>query len=270
MRTATSDRGSAIPLLLTSSVVAHDPGVKLRDTGERMHHTLESVAQWLRIYPALPIVLCDGSNYDLQALVREKFPGANIECLAFENNQAMVRKLGRGYGEGEIVRYALKHSRLIRHAGCFAKCSSKLWVENFMECKRWWNGSLLCQGVFLNVFSPFMATVFQYIDTRFYISSISTYEQYFVNAHLQIGTKAGHGLEECFHDVFCQQGIHHSLLPITPVINGLGGGTGRYYKNSFKRMLKDRLRLFLVRSNPKFAALFSHWDSLRTSGAASS
>lgn len=248
---------STVPLLLTSSIVAHDVGVRLKDTEARLHHALESVEQWLRIDPQLPIVLCDGSSYDLAADVQRRFPAATIECLAFENNQALVKEFGRGYGEGEIVKYAIRHSKLIQAAGCFAKCTSKLWVENFAECMSHWNGNLLLSGVFLNALSPLQPTIFRHIDTRFYVSSLPVYEKYFLDAHITMDSRAGHGLEDSFHDIFIRENLKNCLLPTPPLICGVGGGTGAYYKNRRMRTLKEKLRLQLARRNRQFKDLFS-------------
>lgn len=246
-----------IPILLTSSVVAHDRSVALTDTEARIHLALESVQAWLKIAPANCLVLCDGSDFDFSDIVAAKFPHAEIECLHFENDQELVKKYGRGYGEGEIVRYALHHSQCISGAGCFAKCTSKLWVDNFDQCQALWNGRLLCKGVFSNVFSPFRKTDFSYLDTRFYIANTSIYQQYFEDAHLEIRKETGHGLEDCFLDIFKKHSITKSLFPIPPVICGVGGGTGVYYKNTHLRKLKERLRLWLVRFDRNFRQLFS-------------
>lgn len=246
-----------VPVLLTSSVVAHDTGVALSNTDERIRLTLASIEQWLKITQPLRMVICDGSNFDFSIIVAKRFPKAEIECLHFDNNQNLVKLHGRGYGEGEIVRYALAHSKFIAKAECFAKCSSKLWVENFIECLSTWNGRLLCKGVFMDVFSFCKKTKFSYIDTRFYIASSKTYKKYFEDAHLQINKNLGRGLEECFLDVFLRNNLVNSLFVIPPVICGVGGGTGVYYKNSLKRKLKERLRLTLVRINKKFSHLFS-------------
>lgn len=245
-----------IPVLLTSSVIAHDTGVALTDTQERIRLTIESIAQWLKIDPALQIVVCDGSNHDFSGLVRERFPSAAIECLFFENDQERVRQYGRGYGEGEIVRHALNHSRFIADAGCFAKCTAKLWVDNFLECAADWNGRLRLKAVFLHVFSPLRKTELAYIDTRFYITSCESYRRYFETAHHQIKKDLGHGLEECFRDVLLQHHLKGALLTVLPVICGVGGGTGVYYRNTLKRQLKERLRLRLVRMHRGFADLF--------------
>lgn len=245
-----------IPVLLTSSVVAHDSGVALKDTDERIRLALESVEQWLRIEPTLNLVLCDGSSFDFSSIVAERFPSSNIECLYFENNQELVKKHGRGYGEGEIVRYAVENSKSIIMASCFAKCTSKLWVENYKKCLDEWNGNLLFKGVFENVFSAFKKTRLSYIDTRFYIFSTNIYKNYFQDAHKQVNSSLGYGLEDCFFDVFVKNKIFNSLLKTPPVICGVGGGIGFYYKNSIKRKLKEKLRLKLVRMNKKFTPLF--------------
>ena len=245
-----------IPVVLTSSVVAHDTRVRLKDTDERIRLALESVAEWLKIEPRQPLILCDGSNFDFSDLVRQKFPDAQIECLPFENNQELVRQHGRGYGEGEIVRHAINHSHFIASAACFAKCSSKLWVQNFPACAGAWRGDLLLQGVFLDVFAPFKRTTLSYIDTRFYITSTHQYRQHFENAHQRIDKKKQYGLENTFLDVFLEAKLYNALTPVAPVICGVGGAIAKYYKNSPKRKLKETLRLLLVKRDPRFSNYF--------------
>jgi hypothetical protein len=248
-----------IPLLLTSSVVAHDTSVNLKDTNERIRLALESVAEWLKIEPTLAIVLCDGSNFNFSELVRREFPTAHIECLYFSNNQKKVAKYGRGYGEGEIVFYALTHSHFIKTKECFAKCTSKLWVKNFKQCTIQWNGEFLCKGVFLNVFSPFKRTKFSYIDTRFYIVSIHFYKLFLKNSHLYIGDKNGifFSLEDSFFEIFQREKFSGMLFSTPPIICGVGGGTGTYYKNNYIKQLKEKLRYYLVRISNKYNLLFS-------------
>lgn len=246
------------PILLTSSVVAHDTGVTLTDTEERLRLTIESVGEWLKIDPGLRIVICDGSGFDFSGPLRARFPAAAIECLHFHNDVASVQRYGRGYGEGEIVRHALEHSRFIADAKCFAKCSAKLWVANFHACLSEWNGKFAFKGVFLDVFSPFRATTFAYIDTRFYMASVEAYRHYLGDAHIRIDKDRGYGLEECFRDTVLTQGLDSLLLRTPPVIAGVGGGIGRHYRNSIKRILKEKLRNWLVQHDRHHAALFIH------------
>lgn len=246
-----------IPILLTSSVIAYDQGVTLKNTDERIRLAVQSIHEWLKVDPTLSIVLCDGSSFDFSEVVACQFPNAVIECLPFENDQAKVRQYGRGYGEGEIVRYALNHSSLIDEAGAFAKCSSKLWVENFAACSMGWNGNFLCKGVFKDVFSPIRETKLSYIDTRFYISSKSFYQDHFADAHLMIGEAPGFGLEDSFLKVVLKKDLNNIMFDVAPVICGVGGGIGTYYKNTLARRLKEDFRLHLVKGNRKFHKLFT-------------
>ncbi|MDR7305272.1 hypothetical protein [Rhodoferax saidenbachensis] len=248
---------SSLPVLLTSSVIAHDRGVRLQNPQERERLAMESIRQWRTISPDTPLVLCDGSSFDFRPLVAALPDGHDIECLNFQNDIAAVQKRGRGYGEGEIVRHAIEHSKLIQSAGCFAKCTSKLWVENFEECLLQWNGDLLLKAVFDNVFTPWKPTTLAYIDTRFYMASLGTYQRLFLHAHHAVHAQQGHSLEECFRDIFLKEQPPTCLMSPPPVISGVGGGTGVYYKNSALRKLKERWRYARVKRNPLFRPWFS-------------
>ncbi len=247
---------SKVPILLTSSVVAHDKGVQLQDRNLRENLAIESVRQWRLHAPENPIVLCDGSGFDFSPLVQSFSSQVPVECLHFENDPALVQRYGRGFGEGEIVRHALSHSLLIGKAASFAKCTSKLWVENFLNSTASWNGQMLFKGVFDDAFSLSRPTRFAYIDTRFYVASVATYQQYFIDAHHQIDTESGHGLEECFRDIFVANKFQRCLMTLPPVICGVGGGTGRYYKNTKLRRFKERWRYQLIKNSPLFHTWF--------------
>lgn len=246
-----------IPILLTSSVVAHDKGVRLQDPSERARLAMESVQQWRTIAPHSPLVLCDGSGFDFQPMLATLPSSGPVECLYFQNNVELVQLRGRGYGEGEIVRHAIEHSSLIQSAGSFAKCTSKLWVDNFSACMQQWNGRLLMKGVFDHVFSPHKATTLAYIDTRFYAMDVRTYRQHFLCAHEAIRAQNGYGLEESFRDVFLNEQLQGCLMSPPPVISGVGGGTGAYYKNTPLRQFKEKWRYQLVKRDSLFRSLFA-------------
>lgn len=253
----TATNHSHVPILLTSSVVAHDKGVRLQDPTERVRLALESVQQWRAIAPHNPLVLCDGSGFDFQTMVTTLPDSGSVECLYFQNNVELIKQHGRGYGEGEIVRHAIQHSALIQSAGCFAKCTSKLWVENFSACMQPWNGRLLMKGVFHNVFSPRKAATLAYIDTRFYAMEVHEYRKHFLHAHEAIRAEEGYGLEESFRDIFLNSQLQGCLMSLPPVICGVGGGTGTYYKNTPLRQFKEKWRYLLVKRNPLFRSWFS-------------
>lgn len=244
-----------IPILLTSSVIAHDKGVKLLDKGERIHQTLLSVQQWKEVSPDSPIVICDGSDYDftndLQKIISNP---TNIECLHFNNNPMDVEKYGRGFGEGEIIKHAIESSKFINDFECFAKCSAKLWVKNFPNIYLKWNGIFQCKGVFKNIFSISKSIELDYIDTRFYLTSLRFYKQFLVNAHLNVRKTDEQGLENQFLNHLISSNQKSILFSIPPIIEGVGGGTGIPYKTTKLRHLKEILKI--NRSKKKFSALY--------------
>jgi len=247
---------SRTPILITSSITPQDTSVKLSDPQERLFHAIESIENWIRVAPGAPLVLCDGSNFDFRPIVSERFPGASIECLFFQNDYSKTRAYGRGYGEGEIIKFALMHSAYLRDSDAFSKCSSKLWVENYAECINHWPGSCLFSGVFKNAFSLSKRIEMVQVDTRFYIVDSDFYMKNFIDAHWQIGLSPGFGLEDSFFQRLQTTHQHPYLFPVSPVIRGVGGGTGQYYKDTWLRVQKEKMKLAIVRKNRVFSKLF--------------
>lgn len=243
------------PVLLTSCITVSDHSVALKDEKYRIDHTLESIEKWLNICSKMKLVICDGSNFNLSEIATAAFPGANIECLNFRNSDNMVRAYGKGYGEGEIVNHAIANSEYLSESEYFAKCTAKLWVENYAECLAKWNGIFLCQGVFDQVFS-FRKTHFSHIDTRFYLASKTFYQKNFSSAYLRLAKGQGLSIEDHFLEIVREENLEGVLFSTPPVVCGVGGGNGVYYKNNIRRRLKDKLRLHIVKSNRSFRPLF--------------
>ena len=247
---------TVIPILITSSVTAHDRRVALTDKDERIFLTIESIKNWHLLAPDSPIVICDGSNFDFTELIREAVPAAKTECLKFQNNIDRVEQYGRGFGEGEIVKHAIQNSYLIKKYGAFAKCTAKLWVNNFNICKSFWNNKFLGKAVFIKERGFSKKIELQYIDTRFYISTIDFYTKYFWSAHEKINKSIGIGLEESFREILLKSGESNILFHIYPLINGVGGGTGKVYRNSWLREWKENRNLKIISDNFRYHHLF--------------
>ncbi len=243
------------PILLTSSVIPHDKTVKLIDPDARINYTIESIREWLKIAPDSQYVICDGSNFNFEEIVRKEFPNALIECLFFLNDQKLIEVRGKGYGEGEIIKYALEYSHTLKESDVFVKCTGKLWVANYFRCIKNFTGDFLCQAYFKDVFSV-KQTSLKYIDTRFYVFKKDFYVKYFLNAHDDLSIESGYGIEESFTDIALKNSFKNILFDVTPRIFGVGGGSGTYYKNTHKRKLKDALKLYILKKSSSFRDLF--------------
>lgn len=244
------------PVLLTSCIYISDFAVTLTDPTDRINYTLESIEKWLNIAAGVHLVVCDSSGFVFSPLVKEKFPQADIECLSFVADKNLVKYHGKGYGEGEIIRHALQHSTHLKQADYFAKCTAKLWVENFKECLNEWNGNFLCKATFTKVFS-IKKTRLDHIDTRFYLVNKKFYLKYLVNAHVNLGGTTGMSIEDSFRDVILNNQMTGVIFNTPPVIGGVGGGTGKYYNTKYSKRIKENLRSKLVKLNPSFRDLFN-------------
>jgi hypothetical protein len=243
------------PILLTSCVYISDDSVTLKSAQDRIHFTLEAIKRWLEVAPKSKIVICDNSNYDFSELLRQYFPNENIECLSFSGDKKAVITNGKGYGEGEIIEYAIRKSRYILEADCFTKSTARLWVENYQYFLQKWNGKCILKPVFKNSFS-LKPTEISYIDTRFYMISLDLYREYFERAHQSINRELPDGIEEIFLKIVFSQNLKNIFSQKYPQIYGVSGASGQYYRNSVKKNIKENLRLFLHRKNAGFKDLF--------------
>lgn len=228
---------------------------KLNDPALRIKYTLESVGEWLKREPSMQIVICDGSGFDYSYLIKKHFPGASIECLSLMNDALQIKIHGKGFGEGEIIRHALRHSLLLGQSDVFIKCTAKLWVDNFQDCLAQWNNFFVCGSYFANVFS-LKKTKPVHADTRFYISRKDVYLRYFSNAHSELGKAPKASIEHTFLKIIVENKIEHVFFRRPQVVCGMGGGSGKYYKHGKIRILKDRLRNWIVRSSSEYKKLF--------------
>jgi hypothetical protein len=189
-----------------------DSSVALKNESSRIFHTLESIHRWGCISPQSQFVICDGSGFDFTNLIEERFPHLQVECIHFMNDPSLVQHYGKGYGESEIIQYALMHSRVLKNANYFAKCTAKLWVDNFIACLDEWNGRFLCKAYFSNVFS-FKSASLEYIDTRFYIVDKYFYLAKLANLYVNINSNRSESIEEKFLKVLLNNNAEKFLFP---------------------------------------------------------
>ncbi len=243
------------PILLTSCVYVSDDSVALKSAQDRVRLTLESIEKWLEVAPKSKIVICDNSNFDFSELLKRHFPSDCIESLSFAGDKKAVIANGKGYGEGEIIEYAIEKSRYILEAGCFTKSTSRLWVKNYNYFLNKWNGNCIFKPVFKNSFS-FKPTEISYVDTRFYMISLDLYKKYFSKAHQSINPRSPDGIEEIFLKVIFSENLKNIFCHKYPQVHGVSGASAQYYRNSLKKNIKENFRLFLHKNNASFGDLF--------------
>jgi hypothetical protein len=250
------------PLLVTSCVYVSAPFVGLSNAESRIELTLAAIERWLQTEKSLKIVICDGSGYDFARDVFERFPEAAIECVAFKNNTDLVADYGKGFGEGEIVEYALEHSRHLSQSEHFAKCTSKLWVTNFTAILKTWNDVFQCDVGFDNVTSIVSIRPLE-VDTRFYIVRKDFYIDTFKDAHKSVRDREGYYLEHSFRDAMLNRRLQFSryLFPVPALIEGVSGSSGASFAvRHFSRghHVRRYIKRVILKINEQLVKPFSH------------
>lgn len=240
------------PLLITSYINAeHSTTVELKDSAERLRLTMNAIEAWLKMDPSLSIVVCDGSNSNQRDLIKRRFPKSQIEWISFQNSTDLVEKYGKGYGEGEIISYALEHSNILKNQDVFMKCTAKLWVKDYQKIIQKFPGHFLAKAFFKNVLT-FKPTELEYIDTRFFVSSkVFFYEQVLPSYKKSKGVS----IELTLKDKLIENKNKGFLINSPMIIEGVGGGIGKAYKNNFRRLIKEKLRNQIL-AKSKFRELF--------------
>lgn len=231
-----------IPLLITSAVYSSAPFVAIADSADRESYVVDSVENWFDNNQGLKIVLCDGSGFDFNLnLNLKKYTKLGIlEILVFKNNKEHVRLFGKGYGEGEIIEYALRNSSFLSDSEHFAKCTGKQWVENYNECISRYNSVISLERIYLHRYSWKFSTC----DTRFFIVNKIFYTKFFMSCYKSVNDFNGCYLEHVFAEVVRVNKIRSDFMR-KPLIFGYSGSTGNYCQTqpeSWKRVIFRNLR----------------------------
>ncbi|WNP36057.1 hypothetical protein RN333_07550 [Enterobacter kobei] len=235
-------KNDMIPLLITSCVVSNAPLTVLSDSNARLNSTINALLEISDRCYDVPVVVCDGSGYDFaneKEFLESKFK--RIEFLSFHNDSNSVRLYGKGYGEGEIVNYALANSKILNEYDIFAKCTSKLWPSNYIKCIKAFSGN----AAFLT--APFFSP--DKVDTRFYIIRKQYYISKFSNVHLKVDDLNGRHLEHVFFEVINNLPYREVIGREIPEVYGHSGSVGIHFKPSrlknFIKKIKARSAIFL-------------------------
>jgi hypothetical protein len=230
-----------LPVLLTSAINVSAPFTKMSDAPARVAATLQSTSNWLRLCRDTEFVLCDGSGYDLSRDFKASgLDTTRIEFITFQNDSEQVRAKGKGFGEGQITKYALENSAILKAATAFAKCTGKLWVDNFSACRAAYNGTA--------GFSYFGFLSLHAVDTRFFIVTKDFFQQNLVNSYLDCDDSHGKYLENVYLESLVELDRRAWLLSVYPTVRGLSGTSGQPLQSDLFKQVGKNLAIRVLRS----------------------
>jgi hypothetical protein len=209
--------------------------VSVKNSDERLFQYIESIKFWIVDTIADKIVFCENSyyNYDYKNLFElAEFYDKEFEVIQFYGNNNEIEIHGKGYGEGEIIEYALNHSNLLLTEDYFYKVTGRIKIINI--------NSILREKK--NKQNKFILTSLksrgERVDTRFYYVSKSFYDLNLKNAYHNTFDSKKNYIENVFFRVLKDKNIKsfHSY----PRFLGYSGSTGKSYKlNIMKYYLKN-------------------------------
>lgn len=200
----------------------------LKDTKERLAQYIESIKFYIMSSPFSNIVFCENSAYpynETESLVElaQRY-GKNFAWLSFQGDEEKILECGKGYGEGEIIEYALMNSELLHRAKYFAKVTGRLKVKNidYVVQNTKYGSNYFNRDIYRG----------HGIDTRFYLCEMLFYKQHLIKVHEE--TCELPGQERAIEDLFWPI-LHRNKrcrnLNAYPVFIGCSGGNGRDYSH---------------------------------------
>lgn len=242
-------------LLITSCVappmqlnlILSDPQIRYKETIKGLDFFIKSGA-------FDKIVLCDNSGFtfnddELTSLATSHH--VSLEILTFRGDSSKVKERGKGYGEGEIMKYILENSRLLKTEDFFFKITGKLSVANIEDIIRKINQKK-------NYFNIVTLKWFGAIDTRFYGVNKQVFIDVLLYEYLKVNDGEMVWYEICFRNALKKARIAFDSFPIYPIICGLSGTQGIEYVHNDINYKYHRLLTKVGIHNSFFSSLSSY------------
>lgn len=211
-------------LLLTSCINPNGMIMTaLANQEEREKQYVKAIKFYL-INTNYPIVFADNSGTDISYRFTDAIESGRLEYLSFQGNHDKRR--GKGYGECEIIEYALDNSKIVNsiHNKRIAKITGRLIVSNIVNIVK-----------LHSILLPKKATIcainsdLTFPDTRFIIATVDFYRT-FLKTKDTINDSIGYYFEHAFYDTI-KNDKRHPYFPfiLMPRVEGMSGSTGEIY-----------------------------------------
>lgn len=229
-------------LLITGSIDISNkniPFTQLKDSNERLKQYLDSIDYAIKNYHTIQkIVFAENTNfkYDYTKLkeLAKKY-GKELETISFEGNIKETSIHGKGYGEIEIINYALKHSELINTSDIFIKLTGRIKVSNF--------DFVILSSYENNSFYYVSRANPPYIETIIYKIEKNLFINHFSEIGTEVSDKDGFYLEHAFLKKIESLKEHYNFgsFRIYRFLRGISGSTEKKYNSSLKSKIGNTL-----------------------------
>ncbi len=220
----------------------------LRDENERLRQYEESIRFFLGSGAFSKVVFCENSNYGTEMIsglwkVAED-NGVQMELLSFQGNTENACIHGKGYGEGEIMKYVFSHSQIAHAEPYFVKITGRLKVDNIRDIV-----IRMDQGrTYFNIPNRTRRDIY---DTRIYGMPVRQFRELFMDGYEQVMDEEGIFLEMVYTRILRDNMIQVTNFPRYPRLAGMSGSGGLVYSyTEWKCRIRDifsRMNLYKVK-----------------------
>lgn len=215
-------------VLITTAIAPPDNMAYLAMTNRatRLLTTKAGIYFWAA-FGVKNIVIVDATNR--QVLSEEEVRllndmNVNIEQIAFQQDDELIKLKGKGYAEGSLILHAVENSAVLAKTKEFYKCTGKVYCRNFPQIQEAIQRQALSTVFWMeSAHGPNPAK----IDTRFFFTTTAFFRDVLVHGYMSASDT-----EKNFVESSCAQVVQaqckNGELP-RPLLSGFSGGLGRQY-----------------------------------------
>ena len=205
--------------------------LELTDSNVRRMQYIESLRFYIKSTRIDRIVFCDNSNaeVDKDILSLAKRYHKQMEWISFYGNEEKVKKQGKGYGEGEILEYAIKHSKLVISSDYIIKITGRLIIKNIDDLVRRINADYCYfDHICLEGKTPF-------VSTKLFMIPKVMFEKYFINKYTEVNDGSHQFIEHVYAKILIENRdkILRKCFSKFPNMQGVSGSSGEVYEYDF-------------------------------------
>lgn len=239
-------------LIITSCIYPFSSFVELKDPHERELLHISALERWIIESSFKSIIICDNSNYvySNEFVVLAQSKNKHLEILSFKGDHEKGLKYGKGFGEGELMKYVILNSSIIKNYTSFFKVTGKLFIENHFLINNIKHSDFVFSFPILLFISK---KGIDLVNTTFYYARIESFKFHLLNAYLEVRDDEGIYLEHVYASYLKKlknkKIIIKPMIPI-PEVMGKSGSTGDFYfkRNSLKeKIINILLATFLIK-----------------------
>jgi hypothetical protein len=221
-----------LPTILITSAIAPPPNtpmLRMTDSNMRSITTRAAVFFWIG-QGQKNIVICDATESSVlsaEELATIRKLGVFIEQLAYKQDDLLLAQRGKGFAEGQLIKFAVENSQLLGRSDSFFKCTGKVFCRNFAAI---WD--LIARNNIANMYwkltegSPVERNL---VDARFFYTSSSDFHRLLLPAYEQ--STETRILE--YNLLLSLDGQLQRGTSLRPQLSGFAGGTGNQYPESY-------------------------------------